>query len=76
MRSLIIRNVPEATVVALENLAQSRKRSLEAELLQVIGKAALLAPDEETTEEFALHTVTSGQILPFRRIDYYNTDER
>ena len=74
--ALHIRNVPEATMVALERRARLHQVSMQQELLTILEQAAAEPVEAVLPRKIELHTVDSGHTEDFERADFYGDDER
>jgi plasmid stability protein len=70
MKSLHIRNIPEAILVRLKRRAAIHRRSLQGEVLCLLEEAARRTPDEDQGE-FRLHLVRTEWLRGWSRKDAY-----
>jgi plasmid stability protein len=70
MKSLHIRNIPEAILVRLKRRAATHRRSLQGEVLCLLEEAARQTPDE-AEGEFSLHLVRTEGLRGWSRKDAY-----
>ena len=76
MKSLLIRDINEDTLVSLKNLARRHHRSLQGELHFILEKASLLDREDYVEEELELYTVNSGNNSSWNREEIYGDDAR
>ena len=76
MHSILIRNIPSATLRSLKRLARSHRRSLQEELRVILDRAARLAPAGENTGPFELVTVKTDGPTSWSREEIYGEDGR
>ena len=76
MNSILVRNVPPATVRALKRLARSHHRSLQGELRVILDRAAQLAPAGDNAGSLKLVTVKTKGSTSWSREEIYGDDGR
>ncbi len=76
MRSVHIRDIPLPTLEALRRRARIHHRSLQAELLDILERAARQAPKAEGEVVLPLHFVVTGRKEPLSREDLYGYEGR
>ena len=74
--ALHIRNVPEATVLALKRRATLHQVSMQQELLAILERAAAESVEAVLPRRIELHLVDTGRTEDFDRVDFYGEDER
>lgn len=76
MYSILIRNVPSATLCALKRLARSHHRSPQEELRVILDRAAQLAPAVDNTGSLKLVTVKTKGSSSWSRQEIYGDGGR
>lgn len=73
--ALHIRNVPEATMLALKRRAHLHQVSMQQELLAILEQAAAEPVEAVLPRRIDLHLANTGRTEPFDRADIYRDDE-
>lgn len=76
MPALHIRDVPDDTVSALKRRAALHGRSVQAELREILERAAAESVPAKLPRGISLLTVATGRTGAFDRAGFYGDDER
>ena len=76
MKSILVRNIPSATLCTLKYLARSHDRSLQEELRVILDQAAQLAPVGDNAGPLKLVTVKTKRSTSWSREEIYGDDGR
>lgn len=76
MKSVLIRDISDETLVSLKNLARRHHRSLQGELHFILENASRLDREDYVSEELELYTVHSGSHSTWSREEIYGDDGR
>jgi len=76
MKSLLIRDLSEEMIEQLKARARRHHRSLQKEVLVLLGEAALMSPPEGDEAHLKLHLTQSGSQAPWSREEIYGSDGR
>jgi plasmid stability protein len=71
MKSIHIRDIDPKVLQRLKKLAELHHRSMQGELKTIITEAVRKLPETGTHEELDLITVSTGNLKPWKRQDYY-----